>query len=80
MPFCCPDNSWPPLELDTDYKNKGVVEKVGEGDICMDLYRVGQGEKCIVWNYHIFGFNGGRLKQLADQLADKGGREKYLLF
>ena len=29
------------------------------------MYRVGKGEKCIIWNYDIFGLNSGRTKQTA---------------
>ena len=26
------------------------------------IYQVGQGEKCIIWNYDIFGLDSGRTK------------------
>ena len=45
----------------------------------MEVYRVGDSTKCIVWNYHIMGFNGGRARQLVDMIASKGKRlEKSL--
>ena len=28
--------------------------------------------RCIVWNYDIFGFNGGRTREIADLIASKG--------
>ncbi len=31
-----------------------------------------QGEKCVIWNYDVFGFEGGRTRQLCDTLAEKG--------
>ena len=30
-----------------------------------------QGEKCVIWNYDVFGFEGGRTRQLCDTLAEK---------
>ena len=46
----------------------GKIEKVGD----LDLYVVGQGSKCIIWNYDIFGFSGGRSRQMCDLFADSG--------
>ena len=65
---CCPPSAWGKLEKDASYKEKGTVDK--EADI--DIYRVGSSPKCIVWNYDVFGFNGGRTRKLCDSLADKG--------
>ena len=48
---------------------QGKVETVAN----LDIYTVGTGGKCIIWNYDIFGFaTGGRTKQLADLLAEEG--------
>ena len=45
-------NSEESYELDQEgYKPKGTMERVGD----LDMYRVGKGEKCIIWNYDIFG-------------------------
>ncbi len=66
---CCPPGSWGPLKADTDYKDKGVVERVADD---IDIYRVGSSDKCIVWNYDIFGFQGGRTRQLCDMVAEQG--------
>ena len=63
---CCPPNSWP--ELATDYKSVGNVTKIGD----LDIYYVGQGPKCIIWNYDIFGFDSGRTRQLCDLFAKEG--------
>ena len=38
----------------------------------MDLYVVGSGAKCIIWNYDIFGFDSGRTRQTADLFAEAG--------
>jgi len=64
---CCPPGAWGKLEYN-DYTPKGVVEKV-DG---LDIYKVGEGEKAIIWNYDIFGINAGRTKLLADLFASKG--------
>ena len=66
---CCPANAWGKLN-NPDYKPKGVVEKIEATGI--DVYRVGKSEKCIIWNYDVFGFDGGRTKQMADFVADHG--------
>jgi len=64
---CCPPGSLGNLKLE-GYTPKGVVETVDD----LDLYRVGSGEKCIIWNYDIFGLNSGRTKMLADLFSDYG--------
>jgi len=69
---CCPPSAWGELKPNEEYAPKGVVEEV-DG---VNVYRVGAGGRCVVWNYHIFGFDGGRVKQLCDQLAGKGEKEK----
>jgi len=65
---CCPPTSWGELKVDKDYKAKGVVEKVGD----IDVYKVGDGPRCVIWNYDVYGFDGGRTRQFCDQLAEKG--------
>jgi len=69
---CCPAGSWGALiETAPDaYVAKGKVERKGD----MDLYVVGAADagKCIIWNYDIFGFNGGRTKMLCDIIAQNG--------
>ena len=47
---------------------KGKVEKVQD----LELYVVGAGSKCIIWNYDIFGFDSGRTRQTADLFAEAG--------
>jgi len=64
---CCPKDALGKLGTG-DYKNKGQVEKVGD----LDLYVVGSGRKCIIWNYDIFGFDSGRTRQTADLFAEAG--------
>lgn len=69
---CCPEGSWGALiETAPDaYVAKGRVERRGD----IDLYVVGaaDGGKCVIWNYDIFGFNGGRTKLLCDIIAQNG--------
>ena len=69
MSSCCPANAWGKLN-NADYKPKGIVEKIPETGI--DIYRVGKSEKCIIWNYDVFGFDGGRTRQMADFVSDHG--------
>jgi len=64
---CCPEGALGKLGTD-GYVDKGVVEKVDD----LDLYVVGSGSKCILWNYDIFGFNSGRTRQTADLFAEAG--------
>ena len=69
---CCPEGSWGALiETAPDaYVPKGTVERRSD----IDLYVVGtaEGGKCVIWNYDIFGFNGGRTKMLCDIIAQNG--------
>jgi len=50
------------------YKDQGTVSKLDD----LPIYVVGEGAKCIVWNYDIFGFDSGRTRQLCDYFADQG--------
>ena len=67
--FVQQDGAWDNLH-DKEYKPKGVVENVEATGLRM--YRVGKSNKCIIMNYTIFGFDGGRIKQMADFFADHG--------
>ena len=64
---CCPTGSLDRLG-EQGYQPKGKVVRVGD----LDIYVVGSGGKCVIWNYDIFGFNSGRTKELADLLAESG--------
>jgi len=64
---CCPATAWKELK-NVDYKPKGVVDKVGD----LKIYRVGNSSKCVIWIYDVFGFDGGRTKQMADFVAANG--------
>jgi hypothetical protein len=75
---CCPPTAWGPLKPDSAYEPRGAVDKAAGGGP-LDVYRVGQGDRCVIWNYDVFGFNSGRTKQLCDQLADKGDRFAHAL-
>ena len=71
---CCSEGAWGELQADDAYVNQGVVDRVGD----LDIYRVGNASKTIIWNYDIFGFDIGRTKQLADRTADKGNKLRFL--
>jgi len=64
---CCPEDALGKLGTG-GYVNKGKVEKVND----LELYVVGTGTKCIIWNYDIFGFDSGRTRQTADLFAEAG--------
>lgn len=66
--MCCPNRSWGSLIANLDYEPKGKVVQLDD----LPIYVVGKSEKCLLWNYHIFGFNDGRGKQLCDMFADQG--------
>ena len=57
------------LKSDDDYSQQGVIEAIRGG---LNVYVVGTGPKCIIWNYNIKGFSLRRTRQLADLLADRG--------
>jgi len=73
---CCPDRSWG--ALDQLYENgklyvpKGKVETKKDMDIYITGIENCKNGKCIIWNYDIFGFNGGRSKIWCDSLASEG--------
>merc|ERR1711970_605252 len=69
MSGCCPEGSYgnPPFP-GYSWNDKGVVDQVGD----MKMYRTGCSPKCIIWCHDIYGFEGGRPRQLCDQLADTG--------
>lgn len=64
---CCPDGAWGELK-NPDYVPRGQVDS-HDG---MPLYKVGNSSKCIIWNYDIFGLDGGRSKQMCDFMAEHG--------
>jgi hypothetical protein len=64
---CCPATAWKELK-NVDYRPKGTISQVGD----LPIYQVGTSSKCIIWNYDIFGFDGGRTKQMADFIAENG--------
>ena len=68
---CCPSGSWGALiETSSEqYTPKGSITTCGD----LDIYHVGEATdgKCILWNYDIFGLNGGRTRMLCDIMADQ---------
>jgi len=67
---CCPSSETGegPVYEGYTWNEKGSVDRVGT----MNVYRVGTSHKCIIWCYDIYGFKGGRTRELCDKLADKG--------
>lgn len=63
-----PSQSWP--QLNTSYVPKGEIVTLDD----LEVYVVGNGRKCILWNYDIFGFNpsASRTRQFCDLFADNG--------
>ena len=43
-----------------------------------NAFQVGNSSKAIIWNYDIFGLDGGRTKQMADFMADHGDDNNFL--
>lgn len=79
-PQCCPDEAWGNLNNE-DYEVKGTIEtlefppdtRAGVASVNnLDIYKVGSSDKCIIWNYDIFGLRAGRTQQMADFLAAHG--------
>ena len=74
---CCPSGSWGALiETSSEqYTPKGSITRCGD----LDIYHVGEATngKCILWNYDIFGLNGGRTRMLCDIMANEVNN-KYL--
>ena len=64
---CCPEGALGRLGT-KGYVARGAVERLQD----MDLYFVGSGTKCIIWNYDIFGFDSGRTRETADLFAEAG--------
>jgi len=67
---CCPPGSWPDLNND-GYACKGTEDVLDEAS-AFKVYKTGSGPKCVIWNYDIFGFDGGRTRQMADYVASQG--------
>jgi len=65
---CCPPDSLPAGEPST-LGQKGVEVEIGGG---LRGYLTGHGESAVVVIYDIFGFNGGRVRQVCDQIGDAG--------
>jgi len=74
---CCPAGSTgaPPIQ-GYSWIDKGVVDKISpiHGSSCqeLDVYRVGTSNRCIIWCYDIYGFEGGRTREMCDKLAAAG--------
>lgn len=63
---CCPPGSEPFLAA--TYKARGEVINL-DG---LNCYVFGKGDKAVICNYDIYGFDGGRTRLMVDQIADAG--------
>ena len=64
---CCPSGSLPALSC--SYTPRGSEEKLGD----LPLYVAGEkSEFALIVSYDIYGFHGGRIRNICDQLADQG--------
>jgi len=68
--FSKPSSSLPAYN-NSAYQQQGKVVELGSG---LRIYTVGEGadRPCVIWNYDIEGFDGGRTRERCDQLASKG--------
>ena len=64
-----------PFLPEEDEELEEELEGDSGGGSPMDIYRVGNGSRCIVWNYDIFGFNEGRTREIVDLIADNGNKQ-----
>merc|ERR1712133_180732 len=64
---CCPPGSLSRLGQGP-HTPRGQVHTRGD----LPIYVVGQGHNCILWNYDIHGFDGGRTKEICDLVAEAG--------
>lgn len=60
-----------PAYNNSAYQQQGKVVDLGSG---LQIYTVGEGadRPCVIWNYDIEGFDGGRTRERCDQLASQG--------
>lgn len=63
---CCPKGSAPELKI--NYNEKGKEDKIDD----LSIYVVEGGDRAIIGVSDIFGFRGGRTRQMCDQFADAG--------
>jgi len=68
--FSNPSSNLPPYN-NSAYQQQGKVVDLGSG---LQIYTVGEGadRPCVIWNYDIEGFDGGRTRERCDQLASQG--------
>lgn len=69
MSSCCPQGAHrgPPYP-GYAWNDKGTVDQVGD----MAVYRVGTSTRCVIWCHDIYGFEGGRTRELCDKLSEAG--------
>lgn len=67
---CCPPGSLPSLTEAAEYKQQGCTEMVGD----LPIYLVGPSPSltAIIVGYDIYGFEGGRIRNICDELSQAG--------
>ena len=63
---CCPPGSEPYLAA--TYKSRGEIVKLDD----LECYVIGKGDKAVICNYDIYGFDAGSTRLMVDQIADAG--------
>ena len=69
---CCPPTATPYLASNAMYKQKGSVVETGVGGV--PCYATGNqsAKTCVIVVGDVWGYNGGRLRALADHFARAG--------
>jgi dienelactone hydrolase len=67
---CCPVGSLPSLTPSEEYVTKGEVILLGD----LPAYVVGSrsASHAVIVGYDIYGFNGGRIRNICDEIASHG--------
>lgn len=84
---CCPPGGWPALEQEATYKEQGGVRELpmaaesGWGEEKLSVYEVGPRDAAagVVLVYDVFGFKGGRVRGVCDQLSELLGGGRVIL-
>lgn len=68
--YCCPEGSVPSLVAAAHYDQKGHTDMLGD----LPVYIVGPSPSltAVIVSYDIYGFNGGRIRNICDEFAQSG--------
>lgn len=75
---CCPSGSWPALTEDTQRTLNGKEHTIASGTNCYSVPPAAAAsgkpkKRAVVVVYDIYGFSGGRIKSVCDQIAKEDG-------